>query len=299
MAEYVPAAERVIDREHECEMFRQLLARASGPCVVTVQDGHGTGKSWLLELLEELAVGADRRAMAVRAVLEQDAELMWLVEQINDGLAASGAPLAQFEMLNLARRAFNYEVFRLPSLRSTTVEVTVKDSALLNSPVTGADIREAQVGWPDGYERTAQKACLDALLDDLRDLSREQAVVVLVDQYERATPQIRGWLDRALLTRVLDEEEAFGPLIIVVASTDPPFPMLAKHLGPRSKDLLYPISHLSPWGDEHIDQWLQQIGVHDRQALRPSIRVLLNEGASLQTLSILAGELQANLKGAR
>lgn len=294
MPEYPPAGERVIDREQELQLFRKVLARASGPCVITVQDKSGSGKSWLLELLEEHAATVDPPALTVREVFDQDLQLMSLVERIASSLGRSGEPLRRFEELNLARITYSHETFGLPPPPVPTIEMTIANSQVHDSSITGAEVAGLRMGWPPGHETAAMNACLNALLDDLRDLSHRQTVVLLLDQYERSK-EIQQWLERALLTSVLHEADPFGGLIIVVASTDPTFPSLSRRLGTRSEHLLREIKELSRWEDEHIDRWLKRNGIPSR--LAPAIRSLLDEGASLQTLRMFAGEARAMSKG--
>ena len=298
MSEHFLAGELVIDRERELDIFRDVLDRASGPCVVTVEDDSGFGKSLLLQLFEQHATDTDPPAVTACTRLEESAQLMWLVEEISRGLAACGAPLERFEELNLARMTRDHEKFGLSAPAVPNVEVKIINSELRDSPTTGANIAGWPDSWLDGHERAAQEACLRALLDDLCELSRRRTVVLLLDQYERRTPEIEQWLDRALLTRVLHNVDPFGTLVLVVASTHAAFPKLAKQLGPRSADLLCPIPGLSRWGDDHIDQWLEQVGIRDSKAWVPAIRSLLDRGTSLQDLRMFAGELRAAMPGA-
>ena len=108
----------------------------------------------------------------------------------------------------------------------------VTDSTLENSPITGAHIDATPRGWPDGYEQFAQDACLDALLDDLRELSHSRIVVLLFDQYERNANAFKDWLEGALMTRVFREDDPFGAILIVIASTEPVLPRVGRE--PRS-----------------------------------------------------------------
>ena len=127
-------------------------------------------------------------------------------------------------------------------------------STACRSPANGAP----------GHDEEARRRCYAALLDDLRQLSRRRAGVVLLDQYERATTEIEDWLEEALLARILQEAEQFGPLVIVVASRAPVFERVAADLGSRADGVLHAIDGLSSWSDDHIAQWLQLLGIYRR-----------------------------------
>lgn len=272
-----------IDREKERQLFRDLLVERTSPYLLLFQDKSGTGKSWLLEMLEQ---EAGYPAVGARVVLEEGVELRAFVSQINTKFGRVGTPLTRYEELAEAREARDHRPFGLPEPPRVDINVAIENTTMIDSVVKGGDVI---MPWPVGYDQKAERACLNALLDDIRDLSRRRPTVLLLDQFERASSEIKGWLDEVLLTRILDDADPFGPLIIVVASNDEEFVGVVGQLGPRRGDCFHK-APLSRWEDRHIEQYFRQTGV--RGDTQQWLRGAFEQGVSLLTISGLVSELR-------
>lgn len=274
-------------------MFVRILNEAQRPVVITVSAKKGTGKSTFLDLLEELA-RADFGAAVCRYSLKEDGPLMSLTDFVHGRLIARDPELSadsRYAALKLALHSNDDRAFGFPRPQPVTVHHVQSTITVTESDVPGT-IVGPQIGghWGPGHVEEARLQCYDALLDDLHALSRRGRVVLLLDQYERATDEIEEWLEKALLTRVLYEPKQFGPIVMVVASTRRVFETVATELGPRAAEVLHAIEGLSAWNDDHIAQWLELLGINEDK-LVPIIRRLFDQKkASLKDIQVwLAG----------
>jgi hypothetical protein len=151
----------------------------------------------------------------------------------------------------------------------------------------------AQAIWPEAYERTAQRHCREAMIDDLRTLSHEQPVVVLIDQFERGKGEIESW-GKQLVAALIDEAARFGPFVLAIASTERPLPLLESQLADRQTAGLHRIEGLSVWRDEHIEQWLQLERLRTQEDLIGPVRTLIDSGTTPQTLRVIAANIRAS-----
>jgi hypothetical protein len=275
----LPPSQRVIDRDEELGIFRRVLAEATGPRVITVRARSGAGKSWLLQRLEEEAM---KSAVAARVSLAKGAQLMSTVEELALRLSSRGTPPERFHELNDARGAADYAAFGL-----------VEPSRSVDPNILRDHVSRAAPHWPEPYERKAQRQCLDALVDDLRALSRRRAIVLLLDQYERGKGgPIELWCE-ALVAALFADDADFGPLVLVLASTELPLPLLESMISERHDGVLHRIPELSRWRDEHIQQWFERERIQQDTEVAQALRALLDGGATLKTLQLAMSELRA------
>jgi hypothetical protein len=282
------ASERVIDRRDELALFNDLLGAADGPYVLAIHTRTGTGKSLLLELYEEAALPL--AATARIALPKEESDAITLAESIGNAMRDGGDRLESFDRLNAARRVWRYDDFGLTPPQASVI---VQNSELTNSTIAGN-----MLGWPDGHERVARERCLDALLDDLRELSRKRQTVLLIDQYERATDAVTSFCGR-LTSSMFDEKEPFGLLVVVVACEDVkpmPFPRLSGKLRARA-DRFRTLTRLSTWEAHDIELWLARHGLAGHE-LAEQMHRLFEADMPLFLMDQVAAEMRERRGGA-
>lgn len=262
-------ASELIDRDRERSLFGRIVQESDSVRLVTISTGRRLGKSSLLEWLESEC----RRKFGVPAgraevkTLENKSPF-GLVEYLVPQLRNFGLTFPKFDNLDTSRAAQDFSAFRsqspMPHGEVLTGGTTVSggfvantvDTAIQGGPGGHQTIVQSPQQWTGQQEEIARARCADAFLEDLRNLTENERVLLLVDAYEHSPPMLRQWIEtRMLLQHALSGQPT--RLIVVLAGTPGEVPDLSA----GREQLVQSLSSFSEWEDTHIEKYLKMRGV--------------------------------------
>jgi hypothetical protein len=114
--------------------------------------------------------------------------------------------------------------------------------------------------WPSqDYEEFVRNICIDAFFEDLKIISKEKPVVILLDAWEKCAESLQRWIVQPLLhEHCFTETERPAKLFFVVAGRQ--VPLFKEMLGDRLSSLVISIDKLTEWSKEHMKQFLETHG---------------------------------------
>jgi hypothetical protein len=211
-----------VDREEEARRFETLLGLATHRRILAVSDDSGWGKSTFLKKLRHQCDYDYLVPVALVPLEEFDdrPDEFELVSDVAKQLTRAEVPFPTFNELNRLRSFHDSGIF-VKSLRGI---VNASNATISGGQVAGTIFNIEHydsVGappWTDEADRQAKQLCLNAFLAELFEAAREQKIVIIFDNVELATVQLRHFLLKTLVTdRILAELGAKHKLIIVMA----------------------------------------------------------------------------------
>ena len=194
-----------VDRVAEQALFHRLLRFEDDARVLTIQDGRGRGKSHLLRLLRASVqvrqpgggglLRRARRALAVRSVLVHGrggagAER---VRRDRPARPARGRGAALRSPDGRARRPARARRDRHAwSAGATVAGISVGGDLVINAPPPTSDL---------ALQERLRDEATKAFRRDLRALSAERSVVLLVDAFEASAQELADWIHGLLHER--------------------------------------------------------------------------------------------------
>jgi hypothetical protein len=312
--------DKTVDREVEQYEFRTMLRFDDDARLLVIEDRSGTGKSTLLTRLRfncrweehvpaSLVLLEDDPGEPNRSPITNEFELASWIRQ---DLADDQLPFPMFDFLNQLRMQYQPAPFAdsQAQLRSYLNEHAARqglrmygsvDAEQVNGGVVaGVYVRELRLepqrSWahPE-QERTASQRCVEAFKEDLRQISQERPVVLLLDSYESRHPGLRDWLMDSFIGPLSLWPGRPDKLVVVLATLEnsgPPFRQMLR----ADADRLIRSRKFLAWEDDHIRDFLTLHGYgglsdEDVQIVQSKIR----RGCSLaqalrlaQTLTLIA-----------
>jgi hypothetical protein len=212
----------IVDREAEAKRFADLLDLGTQRRILAVSDNCGWGKSTFLRKLRHLCDYQYRIPVALVPLEDYDdrPDEFELVSDMATQLKEAGVPFDSFDTLNRLRSFHDGGMF-LDGLRGA---VNAAGASVTGGQVAGTifNIQHADnVGapdWSDEADRQAKGLCLQAFLAELFEAASKQKVVIIFDNVEHATQQLRRWVLKTLVTdRILAQSDSQRKLIVVMA----------------------------------------------------------------------------------
>jgi hypothetical protein len=270
---------QLIDRDHERTLFGEILSEADAARLMTICVPRKLGKSSLLECFEYES--QDFGLPVARVVISEldDRSPFGFSEQLVGLLTEHAFDFPTYDYFIGARADEDFSVFRR-TLPSGQGEVRA-GGATISSSVVANQLRDVYQGdnqtiqqapkkWTDQQEQMARERCALAFLEDLRTVTEQDRVLLLVDAYEDCPPTLARWLERRLLAKHVLADPPTGLTVIVAGRTGPELP-------PANAQPVRALTSLSKWTDAHIQTFLERRGISTEQLYVDMVRNGLHE----------------------
>lgn len=302
MPQFVIDPRDTIDRKAEQEQFtRHLISFAPNePArMLVIRDKAGLGKSTLLRRLHytcRFQINPPIPASLVDLGQLASPSPFAFVEKVVEGLGTDDR-FPNFIALNNARGVKNFAPFDTTGADAFGAVMgrekigTGGGAIVLGNVISGGDVvmrdkhvhgdevnitvlPDTRTEFNDAQEQIARKKCIDAFLGDLRASCASQAMVILLDHWEKCSYDLREWIRNTLL-----RQHCFSPskdlrpdkLAIVVAGDTYDPAKVAFGIREREFEDLFgdseaysntvlSIESLSKWEEEHVKAFLRLHG---------------------------------------
>jgi hypothetical protein len=259
----------VIDRDPEIRKFENLVAAIAGPRLLTIEDEKYAGKTELLRLIRFHArYRLNPKLPATLVDLAGGKDRYQVLLEMGGHLADAGLRLKNYQRLLDARRVRDTEAFGIKRESPPIINVSVIDSDLgAGTIIAGATdpvFNRPPDDWTAGVDQKALDACMDAFWEDLEGATQDRSVVILLDQYESASPDVRAWMLSVLENRIFRDPGHYSGLVLVLACESRKMPMaeLRGIIGDRFAELVCCVPELSKWDAVHVQQWVARLKLH-------------------------------------
>jgi hypothetical protein len=254
--------DRFIDRDEEQTLFETVLDTSSSRRLIAIRGEPGAGKSELLLRYQHRCRTSRPRIPVSLVELRPALDRLALVEHIATELRA---PLPSFRRLRLAARSGDFDPFRawidLHEARFDGAQ-NVRIASTLVENADQVNVHAPSGKLTEGQERIVRELCVHAFFADLVELCHEQAVVLILDAYEKIEEQdeyteeqaIVEWVHTELLERLFDEPDPLNLVVVLAGRAMPAFEAnwpaedVATRVERREK--------LGQWSRDHIEQCL-------------------------------------------
>lgn len=270
--------ENLVDRSIELDEFASILRFQGDARLLAICDAEGTGKTELLRILEYNCKYRFHPRVHVSRVVLDDEEItdaFSFVRRVREQLRKS--PFPHFDYFDSARLNHYWAPFAPAAPRSARSETyaahfNLREAEIQGTPrFTGVSIEagggpvlvQKAEGFPSSpqwaspdQEPKARERCVEAFLEDLRDLSNEQPIVLLIDAFEKAPrrdPGLETWLVDDVAWPLCVEENRPRSFVLVIAGRK--IPNLAARLPPDRTGVVASRDSLT-WEDEHVRDFL-------------------------------------------
>lgn|GEM_PF-6150134 len=258
---------KFINCDKEQKRFKELLTFKTPARILSVKDEvGGQGKSWLLEQFRYLCQTGKQQTPVTPVsliALDQlpDHSPLALIKLIAGQLSELDfnnykklVKAVNFGNLSLLSSVFNTESSSYTDVQEIRQGVVVADHiGQMNVSGNLPTLTQAQLS-------TASEEIVEGFFKDLRGNCAERPAVVMLDAYEKSTPEIKSWIDNYLLKR-----HFFGQarsecrwLLVIAGQAVPSF----EERWPEEthKALVVGIDGLSRWTRENIEQCMRARG---------------------------------------
>jgi hypothetical protein len=302
-----------IDHDHEQQVFRDLVTCASRARILTICDRGGLGKSSLLKRLRfncesKIEPPIPSCLVELDKLPREETSPFAFASRVARGFTLRGEdPARRFENFNSLYGAFDARDFAPFDDGGATV-LSSGPRALAGAQVGpmlgGQNIGHAETvqltAVPDFTERQrqlAEKACVDALFDDLRTICAASPMVLLLDGWENCNLDLHKWIvDEMLGNHVLHPDASRRPEKLAVVIAGRPYEPATVQLGLRTDKFVgladaatvLSIPSLSSWNSEHVRKFMELNGYPEAsEAEVTSVREKLDKGVSLDRIQHL------------
>jgi hypothetical protein len=237
--------ENLVDRSSELDEFSSMLRFENEARLLTVCDEQGTGKTELLRILEYNCKYRLQPRVSVSRVLLDDKEItdtFTFVKRIREQLHKSAFP--RFDYYESARLNHYWAPFAPAVPGSPRGESKGPEDFPSSQQWASAD-----------QEPKAQQQCVQAFLEDLRDLADAQPITLLVDTFENhmQIPGLQTWIIDELVWPLCVDEDRPQKFVLVLAGRKlPNFPALL----PEERAQLVASRNSLTWEDDHVRDFL-------------------------------------------
>jgi hypothetical protein len=258
------------DNEEQQDLFLELLEGAREPRVFVIRDARaGSGKTLLLrKLLWSCRSRRGRDRLLTMYIDLEDQELAseyHLVRQLAGQVDPDDLP--NFDRMALALDMQD----PTPFTGRVTVAVDARDATLhdnaqlaqiiinnhgSNAPINVPALAAPQ--WVETLRPRAERAVVNAFLDDLRALPDDRRAAIFIDSVDEKAPsrELSTWVLNTLLEReFLDPDRRPKNALLCVAGRD--LPDYAARLADDFPRLAAAPSLLTTWQPEHTDAFLR------------------------------------------
>lgn len=257
-----------LDREEERKILGRLVTDEDSIRVVTICAPEKCGKSALVGWYEQQA---QQKFHLPTGGVELDDEMddkspFGLVEELVPQLKNFGLTFEAFQYYDDARTDHDWSEFRpkrpagFTDLRGTQISGGVQAGSVetvYQLQTDQATIVERSREWSGQHEQKARDRCADAFLEDLRELSREKRVMILIDAYENCPPELAGWVKNRLLFNHVLVDQPTQLTVVLAGRPAPHFPQDMMD----GRDRVETLVELSTWEDVHITEYLEDKGI--------------------------------------
>jgi hypothetical protein len=269
----------LIDRDQERTLFGEILSEADAARLMTICVPRKLGKSSLLECFEyesqEFGLPVARVVIADLG----DRSPFGFSEHLVELLKEHAFDFPTYDYYFGARAEEDFSVFRR-ALPTGQGEVRAA-GATVSGGVVANQLRDVYQGehqviqqaakkWTDPQEQMARERCALAFLEDLRAVTEQDRVLLLVDAYEDCPPPLARWIEKRLLAKHVLADPPTGLTVIVAGRTGPELP-------PANAQPVRALTSLSKWDDAHIQTFLERRGVSTDQLYVEVVRKGLHE----------------------
>jgi hypothetical protein len=253
----------LIDRDQERGLFAEILREADDARLMTICVPRRLGKSSLLECFEYECQQFGLPVARVVIADLGDRSPFGFSEHLVELLKEHALDFPTYDYYLGARAEEDFSVFRraLPTgqgeVRAGGATVTggvvsnqVRDVYQSEHQV----IQQAPKKWTGQQEEIAREHCARAFLDDLRTVTDEDRVLLLIDAFEDCPPALARWIERRLLAKHALADPPTGLTVIVAGRISPQVPAV-------NEQRVRALTSLSKWTDAHIATFLEQRGL--------------------------------------
>jgi hypothetical protein len=254
-----------VNREKQRQGFLKMIDGATKKQIMMVKAPAEMGKTWLIQRLFH-----DCRGRAIPVALldfsqRQPWDYLTFVRQARDQLG-----VAYFNHLTQV-------INEITTVRveSVAVQVSIKDSELVNSNIKVDDIKLATDNFAavhaesDLVRRNLEIRITDAFLACLQSMAQGGRVVFLIDTLDLAPEPAVVWLVGNLFRRIRDG--ALPGVLLIGAGRAVP------DLDPSWREWVA-ATPLEPFNNDHIEEFIAKRGLQDRPDISSETLMLLSRG---------------------
>ena len=275
-----------IDRAFEQELFKELLSLKDDTRILTISESAGMGKTSLLKQFQYLCRMSKPVIAAALVSLDRwsSEDPLYLVKKIARELEALGLEFPTFDKLEGARLVSDFSPFlafesasdvKMSKEDGSKVEVKVdtRTASFLHAlPSAKVDISKVEinmdtininqfVGWTPEMYAIARNACVNAFFDELRVQCADRTVVLMLDDYDRCSNEIKRWIEDFMLTRYFfDLANRPARLLLVVAGREAP-DFHSRWPATEVDAVVRSVHSMGRWGDRDVKQFLEARGL--------------------------------------
>ena len=300
-----PDGDKVIDRDNEATLFKQLLERGGKRRLFLISDEAHRGKSTLLRKLRyycdwELKPRTPTALVRLNDLL--DPNPYCLIEALYKELVAAGVSFERFTPMHRAIQSRDTSLFRAQGAADFRgAQITGGQSAgtIHNLTVEAGGIVQVAGdagGWDAAIESQARDRAVDVFFEELKAVCANRTTVLFLDSVDdQANAQLLSWVLDVFVRKFLDWKADEACLLLVLAgrSSRAPFDRFKKHYA----TVVESIETLGPWSSEHVRAFLELNQPSDRASwpltdqdiefLRDKINHGLTLGNALQMAALL------------
>jgi hypothetical protein len=251
-----------IDRKAEQEIFDSLVQFNDNAHLLVIEDGAGTGKSTLLEMLTykcKYTVDCPVGHIQLDANVNPEINSPFVfIERLRETIGLDQT-FEQFDKFNEARVGKNASIFS-PATSPVAVQGSIAaGNAVIsgtNAELIGAQVNYYGIEWTSAQEEQARRRCIRAFFEDLKTLADANALVVLLDSYDRCSSDLKSWIiDEFVRPLCFNVTRRPQQLLMVLAGQE--VPDFAAMLQERYVTLVRSRRPLSGWQKEHVKDFLR------------------------------------------
>jgi hypothetical protein len=277
-----------IDREEEYTAFQEILSLFDTTRILALGDKSGAGKTYLLARLR-IHCRTTSPSVPVSFIELGNLRPLDLVWAIKEDLARKGPlRLERFTRLYSLGAAGDYSAF-LAMVNQAQINLEGADFTSASDPkiatymqnFDSAQIQTLLVNVNQSELSPLQRElvddfCINVFFEELRDQCADQPAVILLDAFEKASPDLKDWIVSCLLERFFFDSSRPPPNVVLVLAGQQ-LPSFEQEWPPNQVDrTLKRIRRLGQWEREHIETCLQQHGI-DRQSAKFEQIIALTE----------------------
>lgn len=258
-----------IDRAFEQELFEELLQFKAVSRILAITDEGGSGKSELLKQFQYRCRTVPPRIpvslVDLGQLCEEDNRPLAFIKKIEQDLKKFKVNFLNFVNCNLAIASGNFTAIssciylqdaNLQDAQNTkiaTLMVNAEKVGIMTVRSDGSSI------LTPAQQMIADEICIESFFSDLKQICKENIVVILLDAFEKCEQKLRVWIEDSFLASLFFDVDDQLKLLLVVAGRE--LPAFSQKWPPADCDaIVTSVKGLHKWGPEHVEQCLR---VHD------------------------------------
>ena len=229
--------------------------------LLTIRDESDKGKSALLKYLRyKCQFGNPPVAVSLVPLNELQPKTTYaLVQYVVDALRGFGCEFPEFRAVEDER--IDRRLGAIADAIGTVQAGEVSGGEVAGVKVEGdATFNVSGTVDPD-VQGSLRARAVEAFVADLRRVTAERPVVILLDTYEQCGRALEQWVPSFLQGNLFDPDGPMEKLIVVIAGQRVPSSGFRLMLGPRYDSVVKSVESLSLWEREHVKAFLDVQGV--------------------------------------